>query len=295
MKSDGLRGIQVRIRLDDGIAEGLQSFTVPTWNIDGHVCPRARYPSAKSLDFFRNPGVYLLEGETRPPSALSKLYVGEADILEERLSSHYRNQDFWQRVVTFSTSRDPLTQTHVKYLEARLIRRGLDAKRAEFVNKVAPRLPQVSKADSEDAETLLDQMLTLLPVVGIRAFEMPVQPSTGRSEEREVSPPLFYDERGSWGEGRVVVEGFLLKKGAKGRAGDLPHSPSWVRNLREKLVKEGVLKSDGGALSLTQDYVFGSSSTAAAVLVGGSVPGPIRWKTKGGKTLKQIEAEAIKA
>ena len=67
-----------------------------------------------------------------------------------------------------------MTQTHMKYLETKLIRRGLDARRAEIINKLATRLPQISKADSEAEETSLDRILTILPVVGIRAFELPL-------------------------------------------------------------------------------------------------------------------------
>lgn len=295
MRGSEPRGIQVRIHLQDGRPEGLQSITVPTWNLDGHVCPRARFPTAKSLDFLRNPGVYLLEGETRPPSALSRLYVGEADVLEERISSHYRKLDFWQRVITFSASGEPLTQTHVKYLESKLIRRGWDAKRADMVNKVAPRLPQVSKADSEDAETLLDQILTVLPVVGVRAFELPTPARAQGAIGGNPFPPLFYSERGSWGEGRSTDEGFLLLKGARGRSGDLPRSPPWVRNMRDKLLRSKVLVREGDVVRLAQDYVFGSPSTAAAILVGGTVPGPIKWRTKEGRTLKRLEEEALRS
>jgi hypothetical protein len=59
------------------------------------------------------------------------------------------------------------------------------------------------------------------------------------------------------------------------------------------LITNGVLKPDGEGFAFAQDYVFPSPSTAAGVILGRSSNGRTEWKTKDGKTLKQIqEAEA---
>lgn len=39
----------------------------------------------------------------------------------------------------------------------------------------------------------------------------------------------------------------------------------------------------------TKDTEFASPSAAAAVIYGGNAPGPVAWKNKSGKTLKEIE------
>ena len=48
-------------------------------------------------------------------------------------------------------------------------------------------------------------------------------------------------------------------------------------------------------LTTTEDILFSSSSAAADFVVGYSVSGPRTWKTKEGKTLKEIEDSATGA
>ena len=288
-----MRGLQVKIHLDDGTPDGFQRVQVPTWDFSSSICSRGRYFLAQTLVDFQRPGIYILQGETTPPSAQPRIYVGEADFLQTRVPTQLKKYEFAQRVLTFSNPISPLTQTHVKYLESKLIRRGRDAKRCQLENKVVPRLPQVSTPDRDDAETFLDRILTVLPVVGIRAFELTSQTSTPANTETDRrSPALYYAERGSRAEGRVTDDGFLMLKGAQGRAAYLPAAPEWIRNMRDRLLQDGILERRGSDLILGQDYVFGSPSTAAAILVGGTVPGPLRWKSKEGRSLKQLESEA---
>ena len=296
MSSEGAaRGLQVKIHLDDGTPEGFQSIQVPGWDFSSSICSRGRYFSAQTLDFFSRPGVYILQGETTPPSAQPRIYVGEADLLRTRVPTQLRKYEFAQRVLTFSNPILPLTQTHVKYLESRLIRLGLDAKRCQLENKVVPRLPQVSTPDRDDAETFLDRILTVLPVVGVRAFEVTSQAPSSKTQATEPRwPALYYVERGSRAEGRVTDDGFLMLKGAQGRSAHLPAAPEWIRNMRDRLLREGILEKRGADLVLAQDYLFGSPSTAAAILVGGTVPGPLKWKAKNGRSLKQLETEAAR-
>ena len=63
--------------------------------------------------------------------------------------------------------------------------------------------------------------------------------------------------------------------------------------MRENLTAEGVFVADDGHLRLTQDYLFGSPSTAAMVLLGRTANGRIEWKTEAGVTLKHLQEQAI--
>ena len=58
-------------------------------------------------------------------------------------------------------------------------------------------------------------------------------------------------------------------------------------------MKEGVLVQDGKQLRLTQDYLFPSPSTAAAVVMGRNANGRIEWKSENGLTLKEIQEAAL--
>ncbi|SMC92078.1 protein of unknown function [Desulfocicer vacuolatum DSM 3385] len=54
---------------------------------------------------------------------------------------------------------------------------------------------------------------------------------------------------------------------------------------------QNVIVEENGKLILASDYLFSSPSTAAGIVMGRSANGLIEWKTKDGKTLKNIENE----
>ena len=60
---------------------------------------------------------------------------------------------------------------------------------------------------------------------------------------------------------------------------------------RRKLIEDGTLVEDGGNLRFSRDSEFSSPSAAATVVHGGSANGLVAWKSKDGKTLKEIEAD----
>ncbi len=63
-----------------------------------------------------------------------------------------------------------------------------------------------------------------------------------------------------------------------------------MKKLRDKLFAEGKVDN----LVTTEDILFSSSSAAADFVLGYSTSGPRTWKTKDGRTLKEIEDTATK-
>ena len=61
-------------------------------------------------------------------------------------------------------------------------------------------------------------------------------------------------------------------------------------NVRNGLVKQGVLVPDADHFKFTQDYTFNSPSQAGSIPCGHGVAGPTVWKDAQGRTLKAIEA-----
>jgi len=60
--------------------------------------------------------------------------------------------------------------------------------------------------------------------------------------------------------------------------------------LRQQLIDQGLLINKNNDLILTDDYIFGSPSTAAAIVMGRNANGLIEWKLSNGKTLKEFES-----
>lgn len=61
-------------------------------------------------------------------------------------------------------------------------------------------------------------------------------------------------------------------------------------DLRQELIGNGVLERDDDHYRFTQDFVFSSPSTAAAVALGRSANGRVEWKDGRGRTLKELQA-----
>ena len=62
--------------------------------------------------------------------------------------------------------------------------------------------------------------------------------------------------------------------------------------MRKQLLADGTLAERDGLLRFTKDSEFTSPSTAAAVVHGGGANGLVEWKTKDGKTLKELDEVA---
>jgi hypothetical protein len=128
-------------------------------------------------------------------------------------------------------------------------------------------------------------MLLCFPVVGLGVFSVfaPV-----RSSEES----LHLDAMGVRATGAETAEGFVVRAGSHARKAEVPSCPASVIQLRAALVANGALIAGGEGYAFAQDYVFQSPSTAACVVLGRSANGRVEWKTKEGKTLKQVQEAA---
>jgi hypothetical protein len=94
-------------------------------------------------------------------------------VLRNRLDSHFVNKNFWSKAVVFvsSAASGGLNRAHATWLEYALIKRAIVAKRSHLENGTEPQEPQLSEAEKADTEAFLREMLQILPLVGLNAFE----------------------------------------------------------------------------------------------------------------------------
>lgn len=287
------RPTSIRIFLVDGVPEGLRIVEKANWTGRAVVASRPQVDRALSRDELGQPGVYVLTGEGT--DGMPRLYVGEADVLRDRLRQHVANKDFWTRLVAFSSSNEGLNKAHVRYLEARLIGLAHAANQWEVENGTQPGFPPLSEADRADAEWFLAEMLVIFPLLGIDAFEAAsVHGVLKAGAGADASVLLYLKQRGADATGREVADGFIVLKGSRARAKEAPSIQDFLRNQRTNLVERGVLVPEGNALVFTQDYRFSSPSNASGVIVGASSNGRLAWKDEKGRTLKDIQAEQAK-
>ena len=92
--------------------------------------------------------------------------------------------------------------------------------------------------------------------------------------------------------GRRTASGFVVFEGSQAVLENRPSAQirhPFVVTLREKLISDGTLLREGDHWRFTQDAEFTSPSTAAAVVHGGGANGQLNWKSREGRTLKEIE------
>lgn len=278
----------LRIFVADGDPEGLRLVERSNWIGKAIMFPRALLPSIKQRPEVNQTGVYLLLGP-REDGEGEMLYVGEGDPIKPRLESHYAQKDFWTRAVCFVAGQGQLNKAHVQYLEASLIRLAKEAKRLPLDNANQPADPSLSEADLADMNVFLGNMLGMLPVLGINAFE--------RAQAKAQSGAahlLFAKGKGVSAQGFEGTQGFVVKGGSQAVAEAVPSMEQHVRGMfeiRQELIRNGVLARQGDHYVFTQDYAFSSPSTAAAVVLGRSANGRVEWKDKSGRTLKELQAQ----
>jgi hypothetical protein len=275
----------IKIFLPGGDPDGLRTIEKSNWSGAGIVIPRALMGEAKSRRELTRTGVYVLVG---PPeeSGLPRVYVGEGDPIKPRLEQHAAKKDFWTSCIAFTSKDENLNKAHVQYIESRLITFAANAKRCVLDNGNAPALPSLSEADAADAEGFLSEMMLCFPVLGLSVF-------TATAPIQKSAKLLFITAKGIKAEGMETHDGFVVRAGSGAVKGEVPSCHAYLKELRAALISNGVLNPSGDGYAFAQDYVFPSPSTAAGVVQGRAANGRVDWKTKDGKTLKDLqEAEA---
>ena len=133
-------------------------------------------------------------------------------------------------------------------------------------------------------EEFIDNIKILINALGYKVLEPTVQKNTPGSEEQEI---LYLSMGNASAKGIVTTEGFVVFAGATiNQKTSIKSLNKGSVNRREKLMASEKVKD----LVTVEDILFPSSSAAADFVTGYSVSGPANWKTKDGRTLKEIEA-----
>jgi len=272
------RPFSVHLFLPDGDPAGLRLVEKSLWTGCGLVFPRAAFRIARNRAELGHAGVYVLVGPAEAGD-LPTIYVGQGDPVCLRLEQHYANKDFWTWAVTFVSKDEWLNTAHAQYLEARLLQRARETRRAKLDNQNTPREPALAEADRMDAESFLADLLSLLPVLGLTVFE--TAPATDASRGT-----LTLHSQKVAARGYDSPQGFVVTAGSQAMPTEARSVSAGLRSLRQELRQGGVLVLQGERLVFAQDYVFSSPSTAAGVALGQEANGRTAWRDAAGRTLR---------
>ena len=163
----------IRVFVADGDPEGVRLVDRMNWTGVGVVFPRERWQSARLRPELTRTGVYVLVGYKEGEEDLPTLYIGEGDAIRDRIDSHAMTKEFWEQGYAFTTSNNGLNKAHVRWLERELIQQAKRAGRSKLDNGTAPAEPPLSEAERADSRAFLREILQVLPIMGLRAFELP--------------------------------------------------------------------------------------------------------------------------
>lgn len=173
MTSDGFT---IRIYVPDGDPEGIRIIDRIASTGIAITFPRPQWKIIRTRPEFARAGIYILIGYSSDDPDLPRIYIGQGDGVLNRIDSHYDNKDFWDWGFVFVTkSTDSgFNRAHITWLEHMLITRSIEAARSQLDNGNTPGQPTLSEAEKADTNLFLREILQILPLLGLRAFEKPI-------------------------------------------------------------------------------------------------------------------------
>jgi hypothetical protein len=277
----------IKLFLPRGDAKSLRTAEISNWTGKAVAAPRTELNELLGREEMEKAGVYILVGND-PLTNAPRAYIGEAEVVRERLKQH-KAKEFWVSAVVFVSKDENLTKAHVRYLENRLLAEAAKVNRFTLEQNQAggSKLPE---SDREDMEVFLSRIRQLLPVLGSDILSPIAESSAAKIQAEGV---LFCRNKGTEARGQRTPNGFVIFQGS---TAVLNHRPSadtypWVIAQRKQLMADGTLVQKGGYLFFTKDSEFSSPSAAAAVIHGGSANGLLAWKTKDGTSLKELDEQ----
>jgi hypothetical protein len=282
----GMNSATIKLFLPRGDAKSLRTAEISNWTGKAVAAPRTELDELLAREELDKAGVYILLG-TNPQTNSPLAYVGEAEVLRDRLKQH-KTKEFWVSAIVFTSKDENLTKAHVRYLESRLLAEAAQIKRFTLDQNQAggSKLPE---SDREDMEVFLARIRQLLPVLGSDILT-PIAQTATHSQPGGV---LFCRIKGAEAKGQRTPNGFVVYQGSTAVLEERPSAESYpyVVAQRKLLIADETLVAKDGLLVFTRDAEFSSPSAAAVVIHGGNANGLTAWRTKEGTTLKHLDEQ----
>ena len=287
------RGITITTYLIDADPEGISFSYLSNWTGQAIKIPRNAFIDAKGFSELNRPGVYFLIGNKEDDPETKLVYIGEANLLLERITNHMRSNDktFFELIIAFSSKDDNLTVSHTKYLEAKILsevfeKSGYTVTNQKDGNKI--NLPQMVK---DEMDIYFENMKILLPTMGIDLFK----PVT-KEQKLSLTPKeekLFLEVSGLKASAKLTPNGLLVLQGSIMKPQPTPALAPTYLKIRNDLKEKNYVQETKAGLEFQQDYEFSSPSQAGAVILGYSVNGREAWKNSQGRSLNDLEKDKL--
>jgi hypothetical protein len=276
-----MRPQTIQIFLPDGNPSSIKIADLTNRLIYATLIPRKKLIESGERNEIRKYGLYFLFGineEKSKPIA----YIGETDDCFERLKSHNRNKEFWNYAIAITSKSDVFTKSHVKFLEYFSVKTAKEINRYDLENLTVPTKEHISESMEADLLDNFDTVKVLLSTLGFPIFE---EIRDINKKQKEI---LYCSGKNAVAKGELIDDGFVVFKDSIANFEETNTAGDWVISLRKKLIDDKIMMHENNIFRFTEDFVFSSPSSAAAVVLGRSANGWIEWKNSDKKTIDQI-------
>ena len=170
------------------------------WSGNVIAFPRSKWNAISSQNSeFDQSGVYILIGNDEEADVedaeVFKIYIGQGGVIRDRIDQHIERKSFWDRGVVFVSTGDILNRAHITWLESQLIKRAKEIGFCNLDNGNSPQEPELAEPDKADIQSFYGEILRILPLVNIHAFEeSKVVASPGDVDRGTTSPSKTSDD-----------------------------------------------------------------------------------------------------
>ncbi|OBJ58334.1 GIY-YIG nuclease family protein [Mycobacterium asiaticum] len=296
-----MSGKQIKLFLVDGTPGGLTTAEITNWT--GHLLMAGKSDLAKLLlrDEAQHTGAYLLLSDDEEAIGNTRCYIGEAEVVADRLRNH--NKKSWDRVVIITSKDANLTKAHGRYLESKLVALATEAGRVKVDNSTTPAAPALPEADKSDMDYFISQLQIVLPVLGVNAIRVPQPTAVVAIFGEPTTSPIFrlgHAKLGVDAQAQQIDGEFTMLAGSLvvaswhgvGKAQSTRKAYRSYRDQHEQLVENGAIVVEGEVGRVTRNIVFSAPSTAGAVALGRSCNGRREWISSEG-TFGEWESRGV--
>lgn len=163
----------LRVFVPSGDPEATRIVEKMNWTGRGYYVPRDDWNKVRTRAEIACAGVYILLGHEQDELGAETpvAYIGQTDNLRDRLDDHDKKKDFWENMMFFMSTNGGLNRAHITWLEWELMAQAVRAKRGRLENGVTHNEPTLSESEKADVRSFLNEMLRLMPVMGVHFFE----------------------------------------------------------------------------------------------------------------------------
>src|SRR4030042_3874109 len=197
----------IKLFLPRGDAKSLRTAEISNRTGKAVAAPRTEIDELLAREELDKAGVYILMG-TDPITNAPRAYIGEAEVIRDRLKQH-KAKEFWVSAIVFVSKDENLTKAHVRYLEGRLLAEAASINRVTLEQNQAggSKLPE---SDRDDMDVFLAHIRMLLPVLGSDILTPIAQPAA----QGQPGGVLFCRNKGAEAQGQRTANGFVVFQGS---------------------------------------------------------------------------------